>query len=180
MTLEEAMHIANNRLPDEPAADPLANWRATKPPAEPARKTRGLDTVPAPVIDWALVIRQALLGERAHMTEAIGGAIGEVRNDTLDEVEQLIAAAADQIKSELRTEIEQMRFEFFKRLDLVRGQGVELRAELEAAIAKKKRARPMAQPNGSGSLLQLPAPLADASLAPDALSPGPNGNGSAQ
>jgi hypothetical protein len=111
------------------------------------------------------------------MTEAIGGAIGEVRNETLDEVEQLIAQAADQIKSELRAEIDQMRVEFFKRLDSVRGQGTELRAELEKI--RKRRAK-TAKPNGeySGEPLLLPAPLADASLAPDALSPkGSNGDG---
>ena len=111
------------------------------------------------------------------MVEAIGGAIGEVRNETLDEIEGMIAAAADQIKNELRAEIEQMRFEFFKRLDLVRGQGVELKAELDKILARKRRAK-AAKPNGeglySGDPLLLPPPLADASLAPRT-----NGNGRA-
>ena len=178
MTLEEAEWIARNRLPEEPREDEIAAWRASRPRREPPRRERGLDTMPAPpAIDWADVIRRAILGERAHMTEAIGGAIGEVRNETLDEVEQLIAQAADQIKSELRAEIDQMRVEFFKRLDSVRGQGTELRAELEKI--RKRRAK-TAKPNGeySGEPLLLPAPLADASLAPDALSPkGSNGDG---
>jgi hypothetical protein len=181
VTEEEALWISEHRLPGVPPEDEITAWRACRPPPEPARRGRGLDTAPAAGIDWALVIRQAILGERAHMVEAVGQAIGEHGNGLLTEVEGMIAQAAEQVRAELRAEIDQMRAEFFNRLDLVRGQGVELRAQLEAAIAKKKRARPTAQPNG-GSLLQLPAPaLADASLAPDALAHNPtNGDGRPQ
>jgi hypothetical protein len=170
MTLEEAEFIARNYLPDEPRADDLTAWRASRPPAEPARRERGLDTMPAAPeqIDWALVIRQVIRAERSIMSEIIGEAIGEVNNSTLDEVETLIAKAADQIKNELREEIGQMREEFFKRLDLVRGQGVELHARLDE-ISKKRRTR-AAKPNGSP--LMLPAP-ADAELSPK----GSNGDG---
>jgi hypothetical protein len=149
MTLEEAEWIARNRLPDEPRADEITAWRASQPRPGPKRETRGLDTMPMPAeIDWADVIRRAILAERSVMSEVIGEAIGEVNNSTLDEVETLIAKTADQ----LREEINQMRVEFFKRLDLVRGQGVELRAEIEKIAAKKRRARSTAaSPNGSGS-----------------------------
>jgi hypothetical protein len=109
------------------------------------------------------------------MSEVIGTAIGEINNQTLDEVERLIAQAAEQIKKDLRAEINQMREVFFKRFDLVRGQGVELRAELEKIILARKRRAKAAKPNGNGSTLMLPAPLADASLAPGANS---NGDGS--
>jgi hypothetical protein len=164
MTLEEAMAISEHRLPGEP---PEADWRASRPRPEPRREERKLDTMPAaPEIDSALVIRQAILAERSVMSEVIGEAIGEVNNQTLDEVEQLIAQAAGQIKTELREEIGQMREEFFKRLDLVRGQGAELKTELDKIVARRKRAR-AAKPEGSP--LMLPAPLADA--------PGLNGNG---
>jgi hypothetical protein len=166
MSLTEAEWIARNYLPDEPRQDEIENWRNAQPRQEPKREEGKLDTMQAPEqIDWADVIRRAILAERAIMSEIIGEAIGEIQNQTLDETERLIAQAADQIKNELREEIGQMREEFFKRLDLVRGQGVELRAELEK-IAKRKRAR-AAKPNGSeGSPLMLPAPFADASLAP--------------
>jgi hypothetical protein len=135
-----------------------------------------------PEIDWADIIRRAILAERSIMSEVIGSAIGEINNETLDEVETLIAKAADQIKCELRAEIDQMRVEFFKRLDLVRGQGVELRTELEK-IGGAKRRRARSKPNGeldSGDPLLLPAPLADASLARGVLSPKPNGDGHSQ
>jgi hypothetical protein len=167
MTLEEAEFIARNRLPGEPREDGITAWRASRPRPEPARREKGLDTMPAPEqIDWADIIRRAILAERSVMSEVIGSAIGEYGNQTLDEVETLIAKAADQIKTELREEIGQMREEFFKRLDLVRGQGVELKAELEKIAARKRRARSAAaKPNGEHLLLPPPA-LADASLAP--------------
>jgi hypothetical protein len=171
VTEEEALFISRNFLPGEPGGDELANWRANRPPREPARHERGLDTMPAPPpIDWADVIKRAIRAERSVMSEIVGSAIGEVRNETLDETEQLIAQAAEQIKSGLRAEIDQMRVECFKRLDLVRGQGVELQAELDKIIAKKRRAK-AAKANGEHLLLPAP-PLADASLAP-----GLNGNG---
>jgi hypothetical protein len=68
MTLEEAEWIARNRLPDEPCGDELTSWRASRPRQEPRRQTRSLDTAPAePPIDWALVIRGAILGERESL-----------------------------------------------------------------------------------------------------------------
>jgi hypothetical protein len=96
MTLEEAMHIATHRLPGEPREDEVAAWRASRPPREPAKRERLLDTTPpAPQIDWAAVINGAIRGERAHMVEAVGEAIGEYGNGLLGEVEQTIAAAVE-------------------------------------------------------------------------------------
>jgi hypothetical protein len=169
MSLEEAECIARCRLPEE-GPDPLADWRASMPSREaPKREERKLDTMPTaePEIDWADIIRRSILAEWSIMSEIVGSAIGEINNQLLDQVEQLIAKAADQIKNELRAEVDQMREEFFKRLDLVRGQGVELKAELEKISSKRKRAK-AAKANGegySGDPLLLPAPLADASLA---------------
>jgi hypothetical protein len=167
MTLEEAMFIANNRLPGEPAE---VNWRATRPVREPPKRERGLDTAPAePPIDWAAVIRGAILGERAHMTEAIGGAIAEYGNGIIDEIETMIAATAAELREEFSRQIDQLRAEFSGRIDemanefagnvaLIHSQGERLKAELDAVIAKKTRARHKA--NGS-TLLQLPAPNGD-------------------
>jgi hypothetical protein len=111
-------------------------------------------------IDWAAVIRGALKGERAHVLEVVGQALGEYGDGLLGDVETMIAQAADQVRAELRVE-------FARQLDGLRGQihtqGNELRAELEKIIAKKARARTKgAKPNGERLLL-----------------PAPNGNGDA-
>jgi hypothetical protein len=186
MTLEEAEAIARGRrLDSEPAEDWLKSWHRTMPTPEPRREPRGLDT------DIAAVVRTALKGERELLTEATGQAIGEVRDEIFDEIERLITQAVDKLRVELciefsrqlealrlradtqstdlRAATDQMRDEFFKRLDLVRGQGTELRAELEKIAARKRRARSAAA--SPGSTLLPPAPLAGASLAP-------NGHGS--
>jgi hypothetical protein len=158
MSLEEAEWIARNRLPDEPSEDEVASWQAHRPRPEPRRETRSLDTAPAPPqIDWADVIRRAILAERSVMSEIVGSAIGEIRNETLDEVEGMIAAAVNQLRAELRVE-------FSRQLDGLRGQidaqGNELRSRLEEVIAKKRRTKDAAKPNGS--LLQLRPPNGDA------------------
>jgi hypothetical protein len=131
-----------------------------------------------PQVDWALIIRQTILGERAHMTEAIGQAIAEygdgLGDGLLAEVRVMIEAAVEQLRAEFRAEIDQLRAELSGRIDSTQTHGAELKAELEKIIGRKRRAR-AAKPNGEHLL--LPAPLADASLAPDALAPGLNGNG---
>jgi hypothetical protein len=168
MSLEEAERIARNYLPDEPRQDDLTAWRASQPRQERARRERGLDTMPAePPVDWAAVINGAIRGERAHMVEAIGEAIGEHGNELLDQVETMIAQAIDKLRAEMRIEasrqLEHLRTEFtaqttelFESVAMIHGQGERLKAQLEAVIAKRTRAR-AAKPNG-GSLLQLPAP----------------------
>jgi hypothetical protein len=176
VTLEEAEYIARNYLPDEPRPDEIASWRASQPRPEPARRERGLDTMPAPPeIDWALVIRQAILGERAFLTEAIGGAIAEYGDGLGDgiiaDVERMIAATAAELREEFSRQIDQLRAELSGRIDSTQTHGAELKAELEKIIARRRRTK-TAKPSG----LLLPAPalaaLADASLAPKA-----NGNG---
>jgi len=154
MTLEEAMHIASNRLPEEPE-DALTNWQAARPPPEPPKRPRGLDTSP---VDWPAEIRKAASRERALIVEAVGQALGEHGNAIIGEVEQMIAAAVDQVRSELRAEFAGQISELSARIDLAHTQGNELRAQLEEIIAKKRRAK-AAKPNGSRLLL-----------------PGPNGN----
>jgi hypothetical protein len=157
MTLEEAMHISDHLLPGEPGGDELARWQAMRPQPEPARAPQRLDTAPAAPVDWSTVIRQAALGERAHMVEAVGQAIGETRNEILDEIEQTITQAIDQTRNEMRAEfakqIDQLRAELAAGLTV---QGARLRSELEAVIAAKKaRGR-------KASLLRLPKPNGDA------------------
>jgi hypothetical protein len=168
MSLEEAERIARSYLPDEPRQDDLAAWRASRPRPEPKREPRRLDTQPAaPPIDLAAVVRGALLGERSLMTEAFGEALGEYGNGLLDQVEGMIAATAAGLHEDLSRQIDQLRAELSARIDemasesaanvaLIHGQGERLKAQLEAVIAKKTRAR-AARPNG-GSLLSLPAP----------------------
>jgi hypothetical protein len=95
MTLEEAMHVSDHLLPGEPGGDEIANWQAQRPQPEPARQQRSPDTASAPEIDWASVIRGALLGERSFLVEAFGQALGEHGNGLLDEVEQMIAQAVN-------------------------------------------------------------------------------------
>jgi hypothetical protein len=135
----------------------------------------------APQVDWALVIRQTILGERAHMTEAIGGAIAEYGDELGDsivaDVERMVAATAAELREEFSRQIDQLRAELaeqgnelFASVATVHGQGERLKAQLEAVTAKKTRAR-AAKPNGSnGEHLLLPAPAAS-------LAPGVNGNG---
>jgi hypothetical protein len=176
VTLEEAMYIANNRLPDEPGEDEIASWRSMRPQQEPTRRERGLDTMAAPPpIDWALVIRQAILGERAFLTEAIGGALAEYGDGLGDEliaqVESMIAATAAELREEFSRQIDQLRAELSGRIDSTQTHGAELKAELDKIVARRRRTK-AAKPNGelySGDPFLLPPPLADESLA--------NGNG---
>jgi hypothetical protein len=168
MTLEEAERIARNYLPDEPRRDELSAWRASRPRREPPRHERGLDTAPAePPVDWELVIRQAILGERAQMAEAIGEAIGEYGEGLLDKVERMIeaavASAVEGLRAEFTRELGQLRSdlavqgnELFESVATVHSQGERLKAELEAIVAKKTRAR--ATKTNGGSLLSLPVP----------------------
>jgi hypothetical protein len=134
------------------------------------RQTRGLDTAPAPEpVDWALVIRQAILGERAHMTEATGGAIAEygdgVAESVIADVEKMIEAHVAEAVNKLRSE---MRIEMSRQIEAMRcridAQGAELRKSLDEIIAQRRRAR-------STAGLTSREPL---------LLPRPNGNGSCQ
>jgi hypothetical protein len=123
--------------------------------------------MPAPEqIDLAAVIRGAILGERAHMTEAIGGAIAEygdgLGDSIIADVEAMIAATAAELRDEFARAIDQLRIELSGRIDSTQTHGAELKAELDKIIARRKRAR-AAKPDDP---LLLPAPLADASLAP--------------
>jgi hypothetical protein len=169
MTLEEAEAIARGRTADEPAEDWLASWRRTRPRPEPARKQRSLDTMPQPAqeVDVAFVIRAALKAERSVMSEIVGGALGEYGNQLADEllgqVERMIAATAAELRDEFSRQIDQLRAELSGRIDSTQTHGA---AQLDEIIAKRRRARTAAKPNGNGSTLLLPAPaLADASLA---------------
>jgi hypothetical protein len=165
MSLTEAEYIARGRLADEPAEDWLTSWQATRPRPEPERRARGLDTAPpAEPVDWALVIRQALLGERAHMTEAIGGALAEYGDELGDElladVERMIAAAVAEVKEEFARQIAELS----ARIDSTQTHGAELKAQLDAIVTRRRRAK-AAKPNGEHLLLPAPAT-------------GPNGHGS--
>jgi hypothetical protein len=153
--MSEAERISRERLPTEPREDWLESWRRTMPKPEPERRARGLDTAPpAQEVDWSSIIRRAILSERSFMVEAVGGALGEVRNEVLDEVEQLIAQAVEQIKSDLRAEVAGQLAQLRSQADTLGG---ELRAALEKIIARKQRAR-AARANGNGSTLLLPGP----------------------
>jgi hypothetical protein len=151
MSLEEAEWIARNRLPEEPREDEIAAWRRSRPSREPARRKRGLNTMPAEQqqqqIDWADVINRAIRGERAHMVEAIG----EHGNGLLAEVEGMIAQAINQVRAELRVEfareLDGLRNEIFAQVDVMQKDSGDLRARLEEV--KKKRTRPKAT-NGEG------------------------------
>jgi hypothetical protein len=170
--LDEAEYIARNYLPVEPRPDEISSWRASQPRPEPKREERKLDTMPAAPeqIDWADVIRQAILAERSLMSEIIGGAIAEYGDELGDsivaDVERMIAATA----AELREEFSRQIAELSSRIDSTQTHGAELKAQLDAIIAKRKRAK-AAKANGEHLLLPAPA-LADASLAP-----GFNGDG---
>jgi hypothetical protein len=169
VTIEEAMAIYERRLPEEPREDWVAAWRASRPLPEPTKRAQRLDTTPAQAIDWSLIIRQALLGERSFLVEAFGGALGEVRNALLDEIETVIAQAISELRTEFAEQINQLRTallaelanridqladEFSGQVDLIHSQGDQLRSQLEHIIAKKARTK--------RNLLQLPAPNGDA------------------
>jgi hypothetical protein len=153
VTWEEAMEISNRLLPGEPGGDELARWQAQRPQPEAPKPLRGLDTAP---IDWPAEIAKAASRERALLTEAIGCAIAEYGNELFAEFEGVI----DQLRTELNAELANQRNELSARIDSAHTQGNELRAQLEAIIAKKRRAKP------NGSRLLLPGP--------------PNGNGDAR
>jgi hypothetical protein len=172
MTLEEAMAISERRLDTEPREDEIAAWRASQPRPKPKRRTRGLDTAPAPEVDWATVIRQAILGEREHTAEVVGGAIGEYGNGLLDEIEATIAATAAELREEFARQIDQLRAELSGRIDSTQTHGAELKAQLDEIIARRRRTK-AAKANGEHLLLPAPV-LADAR---DALS---LGNGDAR
>jgi hypothetical protein len=55
------------------------------------------------------VIASALKAERAHTIEVVSRALGESQNGLLDEVEQMIAEAADQLRIEIKEGIDQLR-----------------------------------------------------------------------
>jgi hypothetical protein len=120
-----------------------------RPPPEPERKPRGLDTAPAPQIDWAAVINGAIRGERAHMVEAIGQAIGQYGDELLGEVEAMIAAAVNQLRTEFAGQLNELS----ARIDLSHTQGAELRAQLETIMKRRTKPRlllPAPVPNGNG------------------------------
>ena len=149
MTLEEAMRIASH--PGEPGGDELARWQAHRPQPQPPKRPQSLDT--APPIDWAAVIHGAIRGERAHVLEVVGQALGEYGNEVVAEVEQMTAQAIDQLRTELRAElasqVDQLRSELSGQIT----QGNELRAlraQLEEIIAKKTRARRLQLPGSNG------------------------------
>ena len=127
-----------------------------------------------PPIDWAAVINGAIRGERAHMVEAVGEAIGEYGEGLLDKVEQMIdaavATAVEQLRAEFTRELEQLRSELaqqgtelFASVATVHGQGERLKAELEAVIAKKTRAKAT---RANSERLLLPRPNGDAGPPP--------------
>jgi hypothetical protein len=160
VTLEEAEFIARNYLPDEPRPDEITAWRASRPRQEPKREERKLDTMPTPPpIDWADVIRGAILGEREFMSQAIGGAIAEYGDGLGDgiiaDVENMIAATAAELKEEFARQIAELKAELSGRIDSTQTHGAELKAQLDAIITRKRRAR-----------AAKPTALADASLAP--------------
>jgi hypothetical protein len=105
VTYEEALRIARGeRLPGEPKEDTLERWSRNRP--EPTPRSPNLDITP---VDWSVVIASALKAERAHMIEVVGRALGEFKNQLLDEVEQLIAEAADQVRVEMKQAFDQLR-----------------------------------------------------------------------
>jgi hypothetical protein len=138
VTLEEAERIARTRLPEEPGEDWLASWQAARPQPEPPKEPRKLDTSP---VDVAAVVRGAIRAERSFTSEVTGLALGQVRNEIFDAVDDEIA--------KLKAEVERLRAEFAQ-ADALR----ELRAELkEIKDLLAKRARPSKAPAP-----QLPAP----------------------
>src|SRR5262245_39344462 len=144
MTLEEAERIACTLLPGE-RADALTNWRGSMPPPEPVKAPRGLDTAPAPQIDWSLIIHQALKAERGLLTEATGLAIGETREALRDEFE----AAIEKLRTEFRAEVDRLRAEFSQARE-VQSLRVEL-AEIKTLLTARSRRATPAQPPASTS-----------------------------
>jgi hypothetical protein len=124
-------------LPEEGLADSLAAWRR---PVEPPKRERGLDTAPAPQVDWSAVIHGALKAERWLLTEAFGGALGETRNEIRDEFE----AAIEKLRVEMRADVDRLRAEFSQANEL-RALSVEL-AEIKAMLAARSRKPPPPQP----------------------------------
>jgi hypothetical protein len=158
MSLEEAERIACTPLPGE-RADALTNWRGSMPPAEPMKAQQRLDT--APEVDWSAIIHQVAKTERGLLTEAMGQAIGDVRNEVLDEFEAAIA----ELRTEMRREVDQLRAEFSQAREIatLRTELAEIKALLMARTRTKAApAQPPAQVPAPSEAL----PLADASLAP--------------
>jgi hypothetical protein len=143
MTLEEAEGIAR----EEPAVDELAKWRASMPKPEPVKPARGLDTAPAPQVDWSAVIRGALKAERALLTEATGGAVGEACNEVRAEFE----AALEKVRVEMRAESERLRAEFStaREIQTLRTELAEIKALLTAR--SRKPAAPPQTPAAASS-----------------------------
>jgi hypothetical protein len=163
MDLSEAERISRERLPEEPAEDWLASWRKAMPKPEAERPVRGLDTAQ---VDVHAEIRKAADRERTLLTEATGSALGQVRNEVLDEVD----AAIEKLRAEFRAETDRLHAEFSQARE-VQSLRTEL-AEIKALLtARSRKAPPPQVPAPSSSAL----PLADASLAP-----GLNGNGDAR
>jgi hypothetical protein len=161
MSLEEAEFIARNYLPDEPRPDEISSWRASQPRPKPARRERGLDTMPAPPeIDWADVIRGAILGEREFMSQAIGGAIAEygdgLGDSIIADVENMIAATAAELRDEFSRQIAELKAELSGKIDQTQTHGAELKAQLDAIVARRRRAK-AAKPNGEHLMLPAPA-----------------------
>jgi hypothetical protein len=142
MTLEEAERIARERLPEEPAEDPLADWRKSMPRPEPEKTSQSLDTAQ---VDWSLIIHQALKAERALLTEATGSALGEVREELRDE----FAAAIEKLRAEFRAEVDRLRAEFSQARE-VQSLRVEL-AEIKTLLTARSRRATPAQPPASTS-----------------------------
>jgi hypothetical protein len=84
--------------------------------------------------------------------EIVGQALGQYGDELLGDIEGMIAAAVNQLRTEFAGQLNELS----ARIDLAHTQGAELRTQLETIIERKKR---RAKPNGSRLLL-----------------PGPNGN----
>jgi hypothetical protein len=115
MTTERALWISAHRLPGEPEPEPMG-------PPEPMRPKppRRLDT------GWARYIETELRRERAVLTEAVGAAIGEIRNEILaetDEQQEQLSLAGESVAALVRV-VEQL----FTQVEGLRGTIGELRA----------------------------------------------------
>lgn len=131
-------------------------------PEEPLQKsTPDPDRVRKPVrvdVDWAAVIANSLKGERAHLVEAVGQAIGTYGDELLGDVERMIAEAADQLRTEvvsqsdeLRAEVERLRTEVAAQAEYVHtlaAMADQLRANLDQFRERKARTR-KAKPSAS-------------------------------
>src|SRR5262245_10085403 len=143
MTLEEAMHVANNRLPEEPAEDWLTSWQAARPRPEPVKEPPKLDTAQ---VDVSRVIGMTLRADRALHSEATGQALGEVRNEVLDEFD----AAIEKLRAEFCAEAERLRAEFSQANEL-RELRVQL-AEIKPLLTARSRKAPPAPSSNSDAL----------------------------